>query len=105
MKAKERTDPARGRQKFRQGDGGKGRGTWVRMRWLVARGDGSLIHSLAREKREETGSRPRETTTTKRREKRGERRAKREERREERREKREVRRQKRDHKRPPEVPK
>ena len=36
-KAKERRDPARGRHKFRQGGAGKGRGTWVRMRWLVAK--------------------------------------------------------------------
>ena len=35
--AEERRDPARGRQKFRQGGAGKGRGTWVRMRWLVAK--------------------------------------------------------------------
>ena len=52
----------------------------------------SLTHSLAREKRDERGSRLRKTTTTRRREKR-----------EERREKREERRQKTDPKRPPEV--
>ena len=49
----------------------------------------SLIHSLAREKREETGSRPRKTTTTRRREKREEMREKSEERRERREERRE----------------
>ena len=43
---------------------------------------GSLTHSLAREKRDERGSRPRKTTTTRRREKREERREKRGERRE-----------------------
>ena len=53
----------------------------------------SLTHSLAREKREERGSRPRKTTTTRRREKREERREKSEERREKRRDKREDRRQ------------
>ena len=56
----------------------------------------SLTHSLAREKRDERGSRPRKTTTTRRREKREERREKseeRRERREERREKREDRRE------------
>ena len=57
----------------------------------------SLTYSLAREMREEKGSRPRKTTTARRREKREERREKseeRRERREERREKREDRRQK-----------
>ena len=49
----------------------------------------SLTHSLAREKREERGSRPRKTTTTRRREKREERREKSEERRERREERRE----------------
>ena len=73
----------------------------MQMRWLVAKGYGSLTYSPAREKRGETGSRTRKTATTKRREKRGEGRAKREERR---RERREDRRQKRDQKRPPEVP-
>ena len=56
----------------------------------------SFTHPLAREKREERGSRPRKTTTTRRREKREERREKseeRRERREERREKREDRRE------------
>ena len=101
----------------------KGRVDWKRSRWPDAKFEvagakcalrndrspaqsfaRSLTHSLAREKREETGSRTRKTATTKRREKRGEGRAKREERREKRREKREDRRQKRDQKRPPEVP-
>ena len=49
----------------------------------------SLTHSLAREKRDERGSRPRKTTTTRRREKREERREKSEERRERREETRE----------------
>ena len=91
----------------------KGRVDWKRSRWPDAKFEvagakcalrndrspaqsfaRSLTHSLAREKRDERGSRPRKTTTTRRREKR-----------EERREKREERRQKTDPKRPPEVPK
>ena len=64
----------------------------------------SLTHSLAKRKREERGSRPRKTTTTRRREKREERREKSEERRE-REGKRQERRQNTYPKRPPEVPK
>ena len=76
----------------------KGRVDWKRSRWLDAKfemagakcalGNGrspaqsfarSLTHSLAREKKDGRGSRPRKTTATRRREKREERREKREE--------------------------
>ena len=86
----------------------KGRVDWKRSRWPDAKFEvagakcalrndrspaqsfaRSLTHSLAREKREERGSRPRKTTTTRRREKREERREKSEERRERREETRE----------------
>ena len=77
----------------------KGRVDWKRSRWPDAKFEvagakcalrngrspaqsfaRSLTHSLAREKRDERGSRPRKSTATRRREKRGERREKREDR-------------------------
>ena len=82
-------------------DAAKGRGSWERIRWPDAKFEvtsakcalrhdrppaqsfaRSLTYSLAREMREEKGSRPRKTTTARRREKREERREKSEEKRE-----------------------
>ena len=105
----------REKREARRDGAAKGPGSWERSRWPDAKTEvagaksalrndrspaqsfaRSLTHSLASEKRDERGSRPRKTTTTRRREKREERREKNEyrrERREERREKREDRRQ------------
>ena len=104
-------EESREKREARRDGAAKGRGSRKRIRWPDAKFEvagakcalrndrspaqsfaRSLTHSLAREKREERGSRPRKTTTTRRREKREERREKSEERRERREERREKRR-------------
>ena len=101
-------EESREKREARRDGAAKGRGSRKRIRWPDAKFEvagakcalrndrspaqsfaRSLTHSLAREKREERGSRPRKTTTTRRREKREERREKSEERRERREETRE----------------